>query len=77
MSEIEATGTRAALSARLLRFAADRAIETREFERRAAALPPDAPGQASMRAALVAAKAWEAAVLWAAWRLQPRVSAEL
>lgn len=74
MSDIQAAGPRAALSARLLRFAADRTIETREFERRIAALPPGTPGLAGMRAALGAAKAWEAAVLWVAWRLKPRTS---
>lgn len=72
MSDVETTGARAALSERLLRFAADRAMQTGEFERRVAALPADTPGHASMRAALSAAKAWESAVLWVAWRLQPR-----
>lgn len=72
MSRTEATGLRAALSERLLHFAADRAVQTREFERRVSALPADIPGQASLRAALTAAKAWEAGLLWVAWRLSPR-----
>lgn len=72
MSRTEATGIRTMLGERLLRFAADRALQTREFERRMAALPADCPGQASMRAALGAAKAWEAGLLWVAWRLAPR-----
>jgi hypothetical protein len=75
MPQTRTTGIRAELSARLLRFAADRAMETREFERRVAALPADTPGHASLRTALGAARAWESAVLWVAWRLQPRNSA--
>lgn len=74
MSKVKAVGTRAVLSRRLLSFAADRSIETREFDRRVAALPPTTPGHASMRAALAAAKAWETALLWVAWRLRPRAS---
>lgn len=66
--------SRAALSDRLLRFAAERAIATREMERRLAGLDPRTSGHESVRAALAAAKAWEAAVLWVAWRLQPRSS---
>ncbi len=69
--------SRATLSDRLLRFATDRAMQTRELDRRVAALDPDAPGVPGLRAALAAAKAWEAAVLWVAWRLQPRASADL
>lgn len=76
MSEIDLTGRRAVAGARLLRFATERAMQTREFERRVAALPVTTPGRASMRAALGAAKAWEAAVLWLAWRLQPRTSVD-
>ncbi|WP_420123268.1 hypothetical protein [Nakamurella sp.] len=72
MSRTEATGIRTVLSERLLQFAADRALQTREFERRVAALPADSPARASMGATLSAAKAWEAGLLWVAWRLQPR-----
>ena len=72
MSQTKFTGIRAVWSEKLLRFAADRAMDTREFERRVCGLPADAPGRASMQAALGAAKAWESALLWVAWRLQPR-----
>lgn len=74
MSDTPRKWSRATLSDALLRFAAERAMQTREFDRRVADLPADTPGQASLRAALGAAKAWEAAVLWVAWRLRPRTS---
>lgn len=72
MSDTHPRWSRAALSERLLRFAMEHAMQTRVFDRRVADLPAGTPGQASLRAALGAAKAWEAAVLWVAWRLQPR-----
>ena len=74
MSDTLPRWSRAALSDRLLRFAAERAILTREMERRVAGLNPRPPGYEGIRAALTAAKAWEAAVLWVAWRLRPRSS---
>lgn len=74
MSDTHPRWSRATMSEALLRFAAERALQTREFDRRVAALPADTPGRASMRTALGAAKAWEAAVLWIAWRLRPRTS---
>lgn len=74
MSDTTPRWSRAALSDALLRFAAERAMQTREFDRRLTGLPADTPGHASMRAALSAAKAWEAAVLWVAWRLRPHTS---
>jgi len=77
MSQSRPVSTRAALSDRLLRFALDRSIETREMERRVDSIDPSAPGSDGLRAALAAARAWEAAVLWVAWRLQPRSSAHL
>ncbi|HEY7816238.1 MAG TPA: hypothetical protein VIC62_23530 [Nakamurella sp.] len=77
MPQPTSVSPRAALSDRLLRFGAERSIQTREMERRIAALDPGGPGYPGVRAALSAAKAWEAAVLWVAWRLQPRSSADL
>ena len=77
MTQSTSVRFRTAASDRLLRFGADRSIETREMERRIAALDPGGPGYHGIHAALSAAKAWEAMVLWVAWRLQPRVSADL
>lgn len=74
MSDTPSRWSRTALSDRLLRFAVEQAMQTREFDRRVSDLPAQTPGQATLRAALGAAKAWEAAVLWVAWRLQPRTS---
>ncbi|HEY5882598.1 MAG TPA: hypothetical protein VIU11_27055 [Nakamurella sp.] len=74
MSQSPPASARAALSDRLLRFAVDRSIETREMERRVDSIDPSTPGSDGLRAALAAARAWEAAVLWVAWRLQPRSS---
>ena len=60
------------LSRSLLQFGAERSLQTRELERRIAGLDPPAPGHHAMHAALAAARAWEAAVIWVAWRLLPR-----
>ena len=62
------------LSRLLLHFGAERSLQTRELARRIAGLHPDPPGDHGMHAALSAARAWEAAVLWLGWRLQPRDS---
>ncbi len=82
MRSTTSTSARAALSQRLLRFAADRTFETRDLERRMVASDsdasdPEAFGYATARAALAAARTWEAVVVWVAWRLQPRTPGPL
>lgn len=71
------THVRAALSERLLLFGADRSIQTRELQRRIDTLDPDGGGASGLQAALSAARVWESAVLWLAWRLQPRTTTGL
>jgi hypothetical protein len=75
MSDTTPRWSRAGLSVRLLRFAAEHAIATREMERRVAGLDPRPAGYEGIQAVITGAKAWEAAVLWVAWRLRPRSSA--
>jgi hypothetical protein len=68
---------RARVSGSLLRFAADRSLETHDLERRLSAADPERPGHDSALAAVAVARAWVSMVLWLAWRLQPRSTVEL
>jgi len=77
MTPSTTTRARAALSRRLLLFGADRSIQTRELQRRIDSLGPDLADAPGLHAALSAARAWESAVLWLAWRLQPRTTTGL
>ena len=64
-------GIRERLSAALLRFGTEAAMDRVALERTLAAAP-DARGSLDALSALEVARWFDAAVLWVGWRLRPR-----
>jgi hypothetical protein len=57
----------------LLRLGAERSLERQQLEASMASADPRAAGYSAALAAISTAKAFETAVLWLGWRLQPRM----